>query len=725
MPQPHQNSHINHELLSSTLDGLQLDSQSSASSSFPSSPETRPFDLHDPIPEEDEETGSEAGNEPITPIEANQLPSHVLPNKMADTEKNVEVATVLPNVAAYLNASTTPSQGKSDHTSVPALAEHVPQAPSRKNSSEKPTILKRVMSGFSKKHNSNGTNGGGHNSTQIDGGGLSTANASDPTLEKEHRKLSVGGIPSLNSPAATRTNTPPSPTSAADVDKRFTTTPNREPQPQPHELFASSRKKNRSSTGFSFRDKLSSTKNKISFGPNEKEPPQLDRRNRATSVDLDSPDVELTLARSRSRSRSPNPNGADPEPELEPQLPGRGIWPAVADEGTGVKARRLSLSLPDDLVVEVHDLYADFNDQSKLGLKGKSIGKGATANVRLVVRRGHASEVYAAKEFRGKSLNEKTEDYEKKIKSEYCIASSVHHPNIVETVQLCLYNGRWTHVMQYCSEGDLLNLISLKYLSKEEHLSSRLCIFKQLTRGIDYLHSHGIAHRDIKPENLLITKDGCLKITDFGVSEVFAGKHPGARSAGGQCGKDMGEIRLCQPGICGSPPYMAPEVVAKTGDYDPRLVDVWSAGIVVLCMTANGVLWNEASAGSSPQYDELVKGWEKWTAKHDPGAVITEVDYPHVKFFDTFINPPALRRLLLTMLHPDPAKRVFISQVANNRWLKNIECCQPDSNEPCSIDISKSRTSLKGLVKVVHHNHLPPKHHFGHKVVRLPGSTAM
>jgi serine/threonine protein kinase len=64
-------------------------------------------------------------------------------------------------------------------------------------------------------------------------------------------------------------------------------------------------------------------------------------------------------------------------------------------------------------------------------------------------------------------------------------------------------------------------------------------------------------------ENLLMDSEGHLKITDFGVSEVYCGVHPGLRTAGGQCGKNMGEIRRSAPGICGSLPYIAPEVLAK------------------------------------------------------------------------------------------------------------------------------------------------------------------
>ncbi len=148
----------------------------------------------------------------------------------------------------------------------------------------------------------------------------------------------------------------------------------------------------------------------------------------------------------------------------------------------------------------------------------------------------------------------------------------------------------------------------------------------------------------------------------------------------------------------------------------------------MLCMTANGVLWNEAKAGSSPLYDDLLRGWTKWNAKHaDESAGITETDYPHVTFFDQHINPPALRRILLTMLNPDPTKRATIATVAKNRWMKNVECCQIDSYDDPSttIDASRSQSCMKSMTKVVHHNHLPPSNHIGHRLVRLPGSTDM
>jgi len=159
--------------------------------------------------------------------------------------------------------------------------------------------------------------------------------------------------------------------------------------------------------------------------------------------------------------------------------------------------------------------------------------------------------------------------------------------------------------------------------------------------------------------------------------------------------------------------------------YDPRPVDVWGAAVVMLFMCAGGCLWEEAKLPSTATYNDLVKGWKKWNDKHSDSNVpsITESDYPHVSFFDNFIKPPALRRVLLTMLNPDPSKRVTMAAVATNRWLKTVECCQIDSYDDSTTVIDASRSKACSSKVVFNHNHLPPVTHIGHSLVRLPGST--
>jgi protein-serine/threonine kinase len=520
---------------------MQTDSHP-ANASHNSSPESRPVDLRSPIPEEEEdETSSEAANEPLTPTDTHH--PHTFQDKMDGTLEHDHtrmLGTIQSKPPLILNTAATPppSAGKEMKSAVEPKTPQTP-LPKRPTLTSRDSGIKRAVSGLFRRSNSHSASNIPQ-VTAVEGDTLAN-NGSDPVLSREHRKLSVRRMSVTNSPYTTRSNTPPTPGSPAENTKPQAHLTAQEPS---REDFFGSGRKIRSSTGFSIRDKLS--KHKITFAPLEKEDKHDHRRNRATSVDLDSP--------------AP---GTDPHA----QLPPRQIWGMAADTGVGLKSRRMSLNLPDDFTVDVVDLYSEYADQSKIvGRRGKSIGKGATAHVRLMNRKGGcAGEVYAVKEFRGKSSNEKSEDYEQKVKSEYSIAKSVHHPNIVETIRLCTYNGRWNHVMEFCDQGDLFSLVSQKYLSREDHLVDRLCLFKQLVQGLNYLHTNGIAHRDVKLENLLITKDSKLKITDFGVSEVFCGIHPGLRAAGGQCGKEMGEVRLCDPGMCGSPPYVAPEVVEKKG----------------------------------------------------------------------------------------------------------------------------------------------------------------
>lgn len=233
--------------------------------------------------------------------------------------------------------------------------------------------------------------------------------------------------------------------------------------------------------------------------------------------------------------------------------------------GAGLKSRRLGTALPANFNVESCELGDEFCSRRKIpGKSGKPIGRGATAIVRTMYRKGGSkTDLYAVKEFRKCGRNEDKVEYENMVKSEFSIAKSLHHPNIVETVRLCTHSGRWNHVMEFCEYGELFLLIKQGYLRDIDNL----CFFKQLLRGVAYLHQNGIAHRDIKPENLLVTSEGQLKITDFGVSEVFSGIHPGFRSST-QTEIDQEqtkEVRKCSPGICGSIPYSSPEVLAESG----------------------------------------------------------------------------------------------------------------------------------------------------------------
>lgn len=124
------------------------------------------------------------------------------------------------------------------------------------------------------------------------------------------------------------------------------------------------------------------------------------------------------------------------------------------------------------------------------------------------------------KEFRKRRKNESEKEYVKKLTAEFCISSTLHHVNIVETVDLVQDESQhWCEVMEFCPGGDLYAAIKKGGMSPSEVE----CCFKQILTGVSYLHSQGVAHRDIKPENLFFDTKGHLKVrgSDMGATIFF------------------------------------------------------------------------------------------------------------------------------------------------------------------------------------------------------------
>ncbi|CAI6341159.1 unnamed protein product [Periconia digitata] len=503
----------------------------------------------------------------------------------------------------------------------------------------------------------------------------------------KYRRLSSFSLSARNSPKSSMANSPPSPASpTSTISGEHDTT---EPKPK------AGRKHSSSSTALS----------------------SMNKRPGIAWANSAKPGKRASWARRRSASQEQVPRLDDDDDE-QPTAGMLATFSKPAATGVGMKARRLSLSLPDEFVVDCCELEKEYKSSSLMpGKRGKCLGKGATAEVRIMARKGfNSEELVAVKEFRSRDKAESEEEYIQKIKSEFCIAKSLHHPNIVETLRLCTNHGRWNHVMEFCAHGELFSLVERKLFAggAEGYYSAddRLCFFKQLLRGVDYLHSHGIAHRDIKLENLLLHKDGHLKISDFGVAEVYSGEHPGLRAAQGECGKNMTDVRLSAPGICGSLPYIAPEVLEKSGEYDPRPLDVWSCAIVYLTMTFGGCPW-QAAKPEFEYYARFKKGWDEWLPEHPDGKIFDGVDgHPKCGKLFSLINPPAVKRLMLKMLHPNPAMRITIREALDTHFMRNVNCCCPENYEDpkCCVDASKGTKGIKAApTKKYLHHHIPPK----------------
>ena len=157
----------------------------------------------------------------------------------------------------------------------------------------------------------------------------------------------------------------------------------------------------------------------------------------------------------------------------------------------------------------------DHGLEAKYGKFGKVLGSGAGGSVRLL-KRSTDGVTFAVKQFRDKHSWETEKDYSKKVTAEFCIGSTLHHGNIIETMDIIQEHGRWFEVMEY-APYDLFATVMTGRMSREE-IS---CAYMQIVNGVAYLHSMGLAHRDLKLDNVVINEFGIMKLIDFGSATVF------------------------------------------------------------------------------------------------------------------------------------------------------------------------------------------------------------
>lgn len=169
--------------------------------------------------------------------------------------------------------------------------------------------------------------------------------------------------------------------------------------------------------------------------------------------------------------------------------------------------------------------------------------------------------------------------------------------------------------------------------------------FTQLINAIGYMHSKGVGHRDLKPENILLSADGDLKLADFGMATLF----------------EYGGKRKMAVTLCGSPPYVAPEVLScgavdgKAKGYCADLSDIWSCGVVLFVLLAGNTPWSKP-----------VEGLDEYGRPNEFSEYVQTKGKPSDELWDEL--PTEVLSLLRGMMRVDPLSRFSLADVRRHPW---------------------------------------------------------
>ncbi|EGC34518.1 hypothetical protein DICPUDRAFT_48249 [Dictyostelium purpureum] len=271
---------------------------------------------------------------------------------------------------------------------------------------------------------------------------------------------------------------------------------------------------------------------------------------------------------------------------------------------------------------------------------GESVGKGAFGKVFKALNT-ETGDFCAIKQIEKGMISEKQLPA---ILHEIKLLQTLQHPNIVKFIE-SHETPRYLYFALEFIEGGSLAKITKRYGCFQEPLLSRY--INQVLKGLAYLHDKGVIHRDIKGDNILITKEGVIKLADFG-----------------SCTYSAIDRKLT---VVGTPFWMAPEVIQMDMNARSTACDIWSLGCTLLeLLTGNPPYWD---LGTMPAMFAMVNN------QHPP--------------IPQNISPD-LKNFLMACFVRDINKRPTAAMLLEHPWIKlhYHESPEPKSKSGSKLSLS-------------------------------------
>ncbi|KAF9105716.1 hypothetical protein BGX29_011586 [Mortierella sp. GBA35] len=398
----------------------------------------------------------------------------------------------------------------------------------------------------------------------------------------------------------------------------------------------------------------------------------------------------------------------------------------------GTSPRKTMVSPSPQPVKETHTMMKDYDPTTGNKMINKymvvrELGRGVHGKVKLC-RDTVTDELCAIKivdKTTRRRLGRAQLSNEQKIRREIAIMKKCIHPNVVRLIEVIDDpNARKIYlVLEYMEGGEV------RWKDMDDKpilpLDDARTIFRDIVLGLEYLHMQGIIHRDIKPANLLLSGDGTVKISDFGVShfsEKNALEHDlenaPAFSTATQHQQWGDDLELAK--TAGSPAFFAPELcyatsqtsfiltsptprtipstptgtISTTGGhgYAPRppitkAIDIWALGVTLYCFVY----------GRCPFIAETEFELFNIIPRKQPSYLDSVPGRDHVE--------PSLKDILSRLLEKDVSKRITLKEVKEHPWvtegLKDPERWRIETDPGNYQRVHITDEDLKGAVTIM------------------------